>query len=113
MALPAGIDTVTVTGAYSSLDGSVCKGVVTFTPQACQVKFADVPVTILGTITVHLAADGTFTVTLPASDATGADPALVPYEVTERLSCMPCDRTRTTTLTLAGSPYTMADLPAA
>lgn len=111
MALPAGIDTVTVTGTYMTTSGTTCVGTVTFVPDACEIKFGDIPVIVTGSTVAIVGTDGTFTATLVASDAAGADPTGFAYTIVENLSCLPCERARTLLLPAAGSPYNIADMP--
>lgn len=93
MALPPDVETTVVTGTWLDLEGDPCTGTVTFDPEPCVITFADDRTFVLGRTTALLGTDGTISVALVASDATGANPQGFTYTVTERISCAECTRT--------------------
>lgn len=93
MALPTSIETVIVTGEWLDAQGNPCTGNVVFEPAPCAVKFQSSKVFVDGPKTATLGTDGTISITLVASDATGAEPSGFTYRVTERVSCADCVRT--------------------
>lgn len=89
MALPDGIQTVTVHGTLPRPDGSVPRGPLIFTPGPRRLTSAAYDVIMLGAVTVWLDAAGHFTVTLLATDAEGVTPSGWTYTVTERIQGAP------------------------
>ncbi|MFP8944689.1 hypothetical protein ACLIYM_25100 [Streptomyces fenghuangensis] len=83
MALPGSIPTVTVTGRYLGLDGNPLQGTITWEAPAA-VTVADADVILSGPVSVPLT-EGTFSITLPATDAPGMNPSGWTYTVTEQL----------------------------
>lgn len=92
MALPTSIETVIVTGEWLDAQGNPCTGNVVFEPAPCAVKFQSSKVFVDGPKTATLGTDGKISITLVASDATGAEPSGFTYRVTERVSCADCVR---------------------
>jgi hypothetical protein len=90
MALPSGLQTVTVTfGPYLAPDGTPAAGTVTFQPHARRAHTASGTVLSDGQVTVTLDGTGGGQVTLPASDAADTNPTSVRYTVFWRLAGMP------------------------
>lgn len=109
MALPAGVETVTLSSGepLTLPDGTPQQGQLTFTgPQL--ITFGDDGLVAGGTVTVPLV-DGEFTVTLLATDATGMDPTGWTYKVRADLTNAP-DWTRYVTLPKATPDVVLADV---
>jgi hypothetical protein len=83
MPLPADLHTVTVTGSYFELDGSPMSGTISFAAPGILTSVAD-NLAIQGSVTAELV-NGTFIVTLVATDNTAIQPAGWVYQITENL----------------------------
>lgn len=83
MAWPPTVQTVTVTGTFLQPDGSPYAGAVSFTPVEA-VSSAEHDAVVLGTLTVPLDQDGSLTVELLATDASGFAPSGWLYRVDEQ-----------------------------
>lgn len=87
MPLPAGVETVTVSGTLTRPDGTWCQGSLRFTaPDVATV--AEDNAVLGGPVDVALV-DGAFSVTLAATDATGIDPTGWTYKVEGRFTNAP------------------------
>ncbi|KUN99502.1 polysaccharide deacetylase family protein [Streptomyces resistomycificus] len=84
MALPPGLSTVTVTGSYKRPDGSPFIGRLIFRPDPAVLTSAAHDTLILGDTEAVLDNDGSFTVTLLATDDPDVTPTGWTYTVTER-----------------------------
>jgi lysophospholipase L1-like esterase len=108
MTMPAGIDTVTLTGRYVHPDGSPFAGKVTFsTPALLTLSGADT--IAAGSATVTLDAAGQFTVILVATDNADMQPTDWAYRVTEQLTGVE-SRVYSILLPSANSPVDLADI---
>lgn len=74
MTLPAGLQTVTVTGTYVDAAGNPASGTVTITPDFEVVDTTDSTVIVSAPVTATLDASGHFSVTVVASDAANVSP---------------------------------------
>lgn len=108
MTIPAGISTVTVTGKYIKPDGTALSGTVTFSTDAA-VRLPDQDATALGSVSVALGTDGSFSVVLIATDNTDARPINYTYTVAEALTGQPA-RTYSIALPKATPAVDLADL---
>ncbi|MFB7312998.1 SGNH/GDSL hydrolase family protein [Streptomyces sp. NPDC056192] len=108
MPMPAGIDTVTLTGRYVHPDGAPFAGKVTFsTPALLTLSGADT--IAAGTATVNLDASGQFSVILVATDNADMQPTGWAYQVTEQLTGIAA-RVYSILLPSANSPVDLADI---
>jgi lysophospholipase L1-like esterase len=106
--MPAGIDTVTLTGRYVHPDGTPFAGKVTFsTPALLTLSGADT--IAAGTATVTLDAGGQFSVILVATDTPDMQPTGWAYQVTEQLTGI-APRVYSILLPSANSPVDLADI---
>ena len=114
MPLPAGFDTITVTGTILTLGGDPCTGTVKFTPPATAwLKHIGSDVTIAPTgFVATLNSSGSFSIVLPVTD----DPDVVPafsYQVEENLTG-PVAQKRTYSveipIAMIPGPVTLSDL---
>lgn len=108
MAIPDGIATVAVSGRYIRPDGTPLTGTVTFEPPA-HLKFPDADTIGVGPASVALDGDGSFAVTLIATDAPGMEPTGWTYTVTERLARTP-ERRYSIALPLSSGAVDLADV---
>ncbi|MFD9064200.1 hypothetical protein ACFVZ3_22055 [Kitasatospora purpeofusca] len=83
MPLPAGLQTVTLHGRLNSPAGARGRGRVTLTPAPLRITSAEHGVIILGSDSVTPAADGTWSITVLATDAADCTPTGWTYRVTE------------------------------
>jgi hypothetical protein len=83
MPLPAGLQTVNVSGQPLHPDGTPVRGAISFRPEPAQITSADHDVILLGETSVPLDEAGSFTVTLLATDSAGTTPTGWTYRVTE------------------------------
>src|SRR5688572_12442079 len=87
MPLPAGVETVTVSGTLTCPDGTWYRGALRFTaPDVVTVAEDD---TVLGGATEVQLVDGAFSVELVATDADGIDPTGWTYTVQGQFSNAP------------------------
>lgn len=107
--LPAGMQTVTVTGTYLHPNGTPFTGRVTFTPEPVVVTSAQHDTIILGTVEAQPNDDGTITAILLATDAAGITPTGWTYRVTERWYDAP-GRTYPLALPAAAPTVDLADV---
>ncbi|MFI8942742.1 hypothetical protein [Streptomyces syringium] len=107
--LPAGMQTVTVTGTYLHPNGNPFTGRVTFTPEPVVVTSAQHDTIILGTVEAQPNDDGTITAILLATDAAGITPTGWTYRVTERWYEAP-GRTYPLSLPAAAPAVDLADV---
>lgn len=110
MALPASVQTITVTGRYTDFEGAPCTGSVTFTPECSCRLVADDGTVIAGSLTVPLDSNGALTVDLPASHQAALLPYDFCYEVTEEVSCLGCKRTYTIAVPVDGGPLDLSNV---
>ncbi|MFF7023038.1 hypothetical protein ACFY97_18795 [Streptomyces klenkii] len=82
--LPAGLQTVTVTGTYRHPDGAPFTGHVSFLPEPAVLTSPQYDTIVLGEVTTTPDSNGHIAVTLLATDATGVTPTGWTYRVTER-----------------------------
>ncbi|MGW0929565.1 hypothetical protein [Streptomyces sp. NPDC002644] len=82
--LPDTIPTVTLHGQYVHIDGRPFTGAIEIAAPS-PLTFPDVDMFISGSIVVPLNAEGSFAVTLPATDTEGTNPKDWAYTITERL----------------------------
>lgn len=82
MSLPAGIQTVTLSGTYPHPDGSPMRGTVSVTPRPGKIVAATSGVTVQGPVVRDFDAAGSFTMTIVATDADGINPTGFTYDVT-------------------------------
>lgn len=108
MSIPDGISTVTVTGKYIKPDGTALAGSVTFATDAA-VRLPDQDATSLGSVTVALGTDGSFSVILIATDNADARPTSYTYTVVETLTGQP-SRTYAIALPKATPNVDLADI---
>ncbi|GHG76395.1 phage tail protein [Streptomyces griseocarneus] len=107
--LPNGIPTVTVTGRYLTPTGEALSGTVTFrAPSLLTHTGSDV--ILGGPIVAVLDAEGRIKATLPATDTPGMNPAKWTYNVTERLSGIPVNRTYEIAVPAAQPTVDLADI---
>lgn len=83
MPLPPSLNTVTVVGSYTNLDGSVPVGKVTFTPDVALINTVANEIVIPKTLEAILNASGDFSIAIPASDDPDFAPTGVMYTVKE------------------------------
>lgn len=87
MALPVGLDTVTVAvGPFVAADGNAASGTVTFTPSSRLLWTASGATVLEGPVSVSLGPVGTASVELPATDADGLNVSGFYYTVTYNLT---------------------------
>jgi hypothetical protein len=84
MPLPPGLSTVTVTGTYKHPDGTPYSGRIVFQPEPGTLTSAAHDTLIVGDAEVVLDNNGTFTVSLLATDDPDVTPVGWTYRVTER-----------------------------
>lgn len=87
MPLPVGLDKVTLTGKYQTVDGSPLSGTVTFEGPNWVVDVNN-NLVFTSSETVTLDASGAFSIILVATDATGVVPNPFLYSVSEDISGM-------------------------
>jgi len=87
MPLPPGLDTVTLTGKYETVDGSPLSGTVTFEGPSWVVDTTN-NIVFTARESVTLDSNGSFSVELVATDATGIVPNPFTYSVLEVLEGM-------------------------
>lgn len=84
MPLPSGIPTVTVSGKYTNLDGSIPVGSVQFVANTPFIVYTpDSTMFIPGAIAVALDPSGYFSISLPATDNPNLSPTNFSYKVSE------------------------------
>lgn len=83
MGLPAGVQTVTVSGPYCGPSGAPRKGRLVFTPEPETITSAEHGVIVKGSADAIVADDGSFSIKLLATDAEGCTPSGWTYTVTE------------------------------
>ncbi len=83
MPLPAGLQTVTVSGQLLHLNDTPVRGAISFRPEPAQITSAAHDVILLGETSVPLDGAGEFTITLLATDSQGTTPTGWTYRVTE------------------------------
>lgn len=81
MSLPAGLQSVTLTGSRYLPDGTPDSGTVSLTPEPNTLTSSSTGAIIDGTATARLAADGTFSLTVLATDAVGVIPSGWTYQL--------------------------------
>lgn len=79
------LNLITVTGKYLLLNGNAAVGTVTFEPSTVLLDTVGNEVIFPSITTVTLALDGTFTISLPATDDPDIGPTNWSYVVTERI----------------------------
>jgi hypothetical protein len=93
MGLPAGVESVTVTGGANGLigpGGTPVSGTVTFTPSVDRVVSAEHGLIVLGSVNATVGASGQFTLgPILATDADGFTPSGWTYRVDENLTGLP------------------------
>lgn len=93
MGLPAGVDSVTLTGGDSGLagpSGVPASGTVTLTPSVDRVVSAEHGLMVLGSLNATIGASGQFTLgPVLATDADGFEPSGWTYRVDENLTGLP------------------------
>lgn len=105
MALPGDISTVALSGKYLQLDGSPAAGTVTFTLSQSIADSTGSVILPKGGITVTLDNNGSFTISLPATDDTDLHPTGFVYQVREELTTP--KTTRSYAISLPTSPSTV------
>ena len=110
MALPANVNTVTVSGTYLNSDGTPCVGTVEFIPAPCYLNNAEADVTIIGhRVTATLDEDGLVTAQLVATDDADLNPSAWSYRVRVRLT--DCDTAFSFEMVApAGPPINLAEM---
>lgn len=89
MALPPGLSTVTVSGTYKRPNGTPFIGKLTFRPEPAILTSGAYGTLVLGTVDAVLDTNGTFTVSLLATDDPDVAPTGWTYRVTERWNSAP------------------------
>ncbi|MGW7431873.1 hypothetical protein ACWGIN_20280 [Streptomyces sp. NPDC054861] len=107
--LPENIPTVTVTARYLTPDGRPLSGSVTLRAPAV-LTFPDSDVILGGPVVAALDSTGAISVTVPATDAPGMDPAGWAYVVTEQLAGVPSNRSYSIVLPAEHPDVDLADI---
>ncbi|NUP16484.1 MAG: glycerophosphodiester phosphodiesterase [Streptomyces sp.] len=82
MALPEGIQTVTVTGRRTHPDGTPMRGTIRLAPTAGRFVHADSGLIVQGAAVASFSSDGDVAITVVASDADGINPVGGTYQLT-------------------------------
>ncbi len=109
MSLPVSVDTVTLTGTYTDMDGTPLSGSVEFIAPSIIVHAVSKTIFADSTV-VQLDETGSFSVVLVATDADDITPDSFVYQVSEKISGYSTHHRYTISLPKASPTADLADL---